>query len=85
MDYHTVENRAKRKTSQERRNVLKDQMERLGREVQQGQLGANELYQSIEASLQLAEHAETWEWKEAVSSTAMAPASDAEAQHSEAD
>jgi cytochrome c-type biogenesis protein CcmE len=29
--------------------------------VQQGLSG---LYQSIEANLQLAKHAETWEWKE---------------------
>jgi hypothetical protein len=64
VDYHTVENRGKRKTLQERRNVLARQMEVFGRDVQQGQQAANELYQSIEASLPLAKHAETWEWKE---------------------
>lgn len=64
VDYHTVENRNKRKALQERRNVITGQMKTLGHDVQQGQLGANELYQSIEASLQLAAHAETWEWKE---------------------
>jgi hypothetical protein len=30
----------------------------------QGQQVLNGLYQSVEASLQLAQHAETWEWKE---------------------
>jgi hypothetical protein len=65
VDYHTVENRGKRKALQERRNIIAGQMERLGRDVQQGQLGVNELYQTIEASLQLAFHAETWEWREA--------------------
>jgi predicted RNase H-like nuclease (RuvC/YqgF family) len=67
VDYHTVENSAKRKTLQERRNVLQGQMKNLGLEVQQGQLGVNELYQNIEASLQLADHAVKWEWKETVS------------------
>ena len=30
------------------------------------EFASNELYQTIEASLQLAAHAETWEWKEAI-------------------
>jgi chromosome segregation ATPase len=64
VDAHTKDNRNKRKALQERRNVIKSQMEQLGRDVQQGQLGANELYQSIKASFQLAAHPETWEWKE---------------------
>ena len=64
VDYHTVENRGKRKALQERRNTIAKGMKLLTAEIQQGQLGANELYQTIEASLQLAAHAETWEWKE---------------------
>lgn len=65
LDYHTVENRNKRKILQERRNALAKQMEAVGAAMQQGQRGLNELHQSIEANLQLATHAETWEWKEA--------------------
>jgi hypothetical protein len=64
VDYHTVENRGKRKVLQARRNVIKGQMGKLDRDVQQSQQAANELYKNIEASLQLAAHAETWEWKE---------------------
>jgi hypothetical protein len=64
VDYHTVENRAKRKAIQEQRNALAGMMKASGTSIQEGQQGANELYQSIEASLQLAAHAETWEWKE---------------------
>ena len=64
IDYHTVENRGKRKALQERRNALAKQMEALGAAMQQGQRGLNELHQTIEANLQLATHAETWEWKE---------------------
>jgi SMC interacting uncharacterized protein involved in chromosome segregation len=65
MDYHTVENRNKRKTLQERRNQIANAMQAIGQNVQQGQQALNGLYQSIEASLQLAEHAEKWSWKEA--------------------
>jgi hypothetical protein len=32
--------------------------------MQEGQRGLNALHQSIEANLQLAKHAERWEWKE---------------------
>jgi hypothetical protein len=39
-------------------------MQSVGAAMQQGQRGLNELHQSIEANLQLAKHAETWEWKE---------------------
>jgi hypothetical protein len=38
-------------------------MEVMGRNVQQGQQALQGLYQSVEASLQLAEHAEQWAWK----------------------
>jgi hypothetical protein len=64
VDYHTVENRGKRRILQERRNALAKQMEAVSAGIQQGQRGLNELHQSIEANLQLAKHAETWEWKE---------------------
>jgi chromosome segregation ATPase len=70
LDYHTVENRAKRKALQERRNALAKQMEAVGGAMQQGQRGLNDLHQSIEANLQLAKHAEMWEWKEVVDKSA---------------
>jgi chromosome segregation ATPase len=65
VDSHTKDNRDKRKALQERRNTLAKQMQALSMAMQEGQRGLNELHQSIEANLQLAKHAETWEWKEA--------------------
>jgi predicted nucleic acid-binding Zn-ribbon protein len=65
VDYHTVENRNKRKALQERRNSLKGAMEAIGRNMQQGQQVLANLHQSIDSNLALAKHAEGWEWKEA--------------------
>jgi len=62
-DAHTKDNREKR-TLQERRNMIAKQMQSVGAASQQGQRALAELHQSIEANLQLATHAETWEWKE---------------------
>jgi len=67
-DYHTVENRNKRKALQERRNGIAEAMQAMGANVKQGQPALAGLYQSVEASLQLAEHAERWSWQEASSS-----------------
>lgn len=39
-------------------------MQQIGKNVQQGQQALNGLHQSIESNLQLADHAETWSWKE---------------------
>jgi hypothetical protein len=64
VDSHTKDNRDKRKALQERRNTLAGQMNALGKAMQEGQRGLNGLHQSIEANLQLAKHAETWEWRE---------------------
>jgi hypothetical protein len=64
VDYHTVENRGKRKSLQEHRNTIAKGMALLTADTQQGRQGVNELHQTIEASLQLAAHAEKWEWKE---------------------
>ena len=72
LDYHTVENRGKRKSLQERRNTLAKGMAILTTEMQQGQQATHGLCQSIEANLELAAHAETWEWKETKSSPAPA-------------
>jgi chromosome segregation ATPase len=58
VDYHTVDNRDKRKALQERRNSLKNAMEAIAKSVQQGQQALSGLYQSIESNLQLAKHAE---------------------------
>jgi argininosuccinate lyase len=64
-DAHTKDNRDKRKVLQEHRNTIAKGMQILQAEMRQGQPGLNDLHQTIEASLQLAAHAETWEWKEA--------------------
>jgi hypothetical protein len=64
LNYHTVENRNKRKSLQERRNTLANQMQALQMAMQQGQQALSGLHQSIEGSLALAKHAETWEWNE---------------------
>jgi hypothetical protein len=64
IDYHTVENRNKRKALQERRNALGPQMEAVAKSAQQGQQVMSNLLQSVKSNLALAAHAEKWEWKE---------------------
>jgi chromosome segregation ATPase len=64
VDSHMRDNREKRKAIQERRNALAQQMQLIGQNIQRGQKGLNDLYQSAEANLQLATHAEKWAWKE---------------------
>jgi superfamily I DNA and RNA helicase len=63
VDYHTVDNRTKRKALQERRNSLKGAMEAISRNVQQGQQVLANLHQSIESNFALATHAEGWSWE----------------------
>lgn len=72
MDYHTVENREKRKALQERRSVNAKQIQGLNTAMQEGRRGLAGIHQSIEANLQLAAHAETWEWKEVKAGSATA-------------
>jgi len=60
IDYHTVENRNKRKAMQERRNKLAQDMKALAENMQRGQQSLAQIYQSVETNLQLAKHAETW-------------------------
>jgi hypothetical protein len=74
IDYHTVENRGKRETLQERRNVLAKQIETVGINAGKLQKGMQQLYASVEQNLALAKHAETWEWKEATTKIAERPA-----------
>jgi hypothetical protein len=64
VDEHTKDNRDKRKALQERRNTIAKGMQLLAKNMQDGQQALDGLHQSTEASLQLAKHAETWEWKE---------------------
>jgi hypothetical protein len=64
IDSHTKDNRDKRKSLQERRNALVSVQNQLAENTRQGQQALNGLYQSIEASLALAKHAETWSWQE---------------------
>jgi hypothetical protein len=65
VDYHTVEDRNKRKSMQERRNTLAQQMKLVSENAQRGQQSLQQLYASMESNLALAKHAEEWEWKEA--------------------
>jgi uncharacterized protein HemX len=65
LDYHTVENRKKRKELQVQRNTITEQIKILGNHMQLGQKAIMELQQSLETNLSLAKHAETYEWKEA--------------------
>jgi chromosome segregation ATPase len=67
-DYHTVENRNKRKGLQERRNAIAKAMQQLGANMQQGQKALQGLYQSGETNRQLAKHAEGG-WQEVEVST----------------
>jgi hypothetical protein len=64
LDSHTVDNRNKRKAIQERRNTLAHNMKVIAESSQEGQRVMSRLLESIESNLKLAEHAETWEWKE---------------------
>jgi cell division septum initiation protein DivIVA len=65
VDYHTVDNRQKRKAIQEKRNSVAQAIAALGKNVKLGQDALAGLHQSFETNLSLAKHAETWEWKEA--------------------
>jgi hypothetical protein len=67
VDYHTVENRNKRKAMQERRNTLFVEIGRISENLKLGRQSLQGLYQSIESNLELAEHAEGWSWKEVAS------------------
>lgn len=64
VDEHTYDNRQKRKENQERRTALAKEMQIVGQQAQKGTQAMQQLLQSVESALQLAEHAETWEWKE---------------------
>ena len=64
VDYHTVENRNKRKAMQERRNMLAKQCEEIGQSARQGQEAMQNVLASVETNISLANFAETWEWKE---------------------
>jgi hypothetical protein len=64
IDYHTVENRNKRKGMQEHRNKLAQHMKALGENIGRGQQSLAQIHQSVETNLSLATHAETWSWKE---------------------
>jgi cell division septum initiation protein DivIVA len=67
-DYHTVENRNKRKTLQERRTALAKAVQAMGQNAGQAQQAMQQLYASVESSLALAKHAEEWGWKEVAGS-----------------
>jgi len=67
IDSHTVDNRNKRKALQEKRNALGPQAQFLAQSAQQAQKAMQGLLQSVESTLALAAHAETWVWKETAS------------------
>ena len=60
LDSHTVDNRAKRKALQEQRDSLGKQMLAIAQNAQKGQQAMQQLLQSVESALALAEHAEKW-------------------------
>jgi hypothetical protein len=62
LDYHTVENRAKRKELQERRNKLAMNMKALAENAKQGEQSMTHLVQSADTNMQLAEFAQGWSW-----------------------
>jgi chromosome segregation ATPase len=64
IDFHTVENRNKRKALQEKRNHIADTLKRMGAQIAEGQKALEGLYQNVESNLAVAAHAEAWEWKE---------------------
>jgi hypothetical protein len=64
IDYHTVDNRQKRKGMQEKRYQLAKQMQLIGQNAQEGHKAMTQLQASVEGALHLAGHAEKWEWKE---------------------
>jgi septal ring factor EnvC (AmiA/AmiB activator) len=64
LDYHTVENRQKRKEKQERRNQLTQIMQALGQNMGAGQKALEQLQANIENNAALATHAESWSWPE---------------------
>jgi hypothetical protein len=65
VDYHSVDNRKKRKDMQERRNELTKTQTAFAENLRQGDAAMRQLLQSAENNLELAKHAEGWEWKEA--------------------
>jgi hypothetical protein len=65
LDYHTVDNKNKRKALQERRGQIGPQMEALLRSYQIRQNIMQELFNKSAMHLRLAERAETWEWRRA--------------------
>ena len=65
LDSHTKDNRDKRKALQSRCAGIAKTMEALQANMQQGQQALRGLYQNVETNLELAKHAEGWEWKEA--------------------
>jgi hypothetical protein len=58
------ETKNNRKPLHDRRDALEKAMNALQENMRKGQQALNGLYQSVEASLQLAKHAEAWKWKE---------------------
>jgi hypothetical protein len=64
-DYHTKDNREKRKQLEQRRNLIARQKDGLLAAARELQAGMSRLYGNVENNLAVAKHAETWEWKEA--------------------
>jgi hypothetical protein len=64
-DHHTVDNRGKRRARQGKRDDLVKVQNVLGENIRQGQRAMQNLLQSVETNLALAEFAQTWEWKDA--------------------
>lgn len=64
LDYHTVENREKRKAMQGLRDQRAQEMQITAQSAQRGRKAMQQLLASVESSLAFAKHAGRWQWKE---------------------
>jgi hypothetical protein len=67
-DFHTVENRQKKRAIQAQRDSQAKQMKAIAANAQRGTQILQQLLESADNYLTLAKHAEEWEWKEVAGS-----------------
>jgi hypothetical protein len=73
-EYHTRENRDKRKALQERRNLIVRQLAFIKGSADEAHRAMQQLYAQAEQKLDLAKHAEKWEWKEVENASSVSTA-----------
>jgi len=72
-DYHSKDNREKRKALEGRRKIIERQLAYIKARADEAHAAIQQLYSTAETQLELAKHAEKWEWKEAQSATELGP------------